>query len=88
MYNGGMTLTIDNLPLPMLDALRRKACEEGRTLEEVAMEALARGLGVGGAPGGKKRDLSGVAGTMTEEDARAIEEVVRWMDEGDLSTRG
>ena len=56
-----MTLTIENLPLPVLDALRKKARDEGRTVEQVAMEAMARGLALSGKAAGK-RDLSAIVG--------------------------
>jgi len=80
-----MTITLDQLPAAVDEALRKKAQQEGRSVQEVAAEALARGLGVnGGHATGGLRDL---AGTMSEEDAQVIEETVKWMDEGDLSTR-
>lgn len=83
-----MTLTLDQLPETVTAALRKKADAEGRSVQEVAAEAIARGLGVNGAERvGQGRDLSGVAGTMTEEDARAIEETVRWMDAGDVAAQ-
>jgi len=85
---GGMTIILDKLPANVDEALRKKAAEEGRSVQEVAAEALARGLGMNGAKGPQaQRDLTNIAGTMTEEDARAIEEMVRWTDEGALSSR-
>jgi hypothetical protein len=77
-----MTLTLDRLPDVVTAALQQKAEAEGRSVQEVAAEALARGLGVAAG-----RDLRDVAGTMTEADARAVEETVRWMDAGDLAAR-
>jgi hypothetical protein len=79
-----MTLQIDNLPRPMFNALEKRARDEGRTLQEIVVETLVRGLAVDNP---MKRDLSGVAGTMTADDANAIEELVKWTNESDLLTR-
>jgi hypothetical protein len=85
-YNESMTITIEQLPPAVDRALNEKATREGRTIEEVAAEAIAKGLGV---ESGKQpvRDLSDIVGTMTDEDARAIEESVRWTDAADLASR-
>ncbi len=81
-----MTLTIPVLPDSLLAELEKRAKAEGRPVAEVALEALTRGLGAESPhERSPRRDLSDVAGTMSEEDARAIEETVRWMDEGDLA---
>ena len=48
--------------------LRRRAREEGKSLNEVALDALLRGLGLSGAPV-KQRDLSDVAGTWHADKA-------------------
>ena len=41
-----MRYTLRNVPPAVDRALRRKARREGRTLNEVAIEALARGVGI------------------------------------------
>jgi hypothetical protein len=81
-----MILTIPMLPDSLLAELEKRAKVEGRPVSEIALEALTRGLGEE-APGNRsvRRDLSQVAGTMSDEDARAIEETVHWMDEADLA---
>ena len=58
----------------------------GRRWRRLRWRCWGRGLGERTAGSGR-RDLKEVAGTMTEEDARAIEETVRWMDEGDLAAQ-
>jgi plasmid stability protein len=63
-----MQYTLRNIP-PSLDAaLRRKAREEGRSLNEVAVEALMRALGLEGEPI-RHRDLGDVAGTWEADPA-------------------
>ena len=83
-----MTIILDNLPANVDEALGKKSAAEGRSVQDVTLEVIAQGLGVNGGNGSTvKRDLSNIAGTMTQEDALAIEDTVRWMDEGDLSSR-
>jgi len=55
------------------EALRVKAREQGKSLNEVAVEALARGFGLGDAQV-RQRDLSDVAGNWRRDPAfdRAI----------------
>lgn len=63
-----MQYTLRNIP-PSLDAaLRRKARAEGRSLNEVAVEALMRALGLEGEPI-RHRDLRDVAGTWEADPA-------------------
>ncbi|HYY68992.1 MAG TPA: hypothetical protein VE734_04620 [Terriglobales bacterium] len=49
-------------------ALRRRAREEGKSLNEVAIEALARGAGVSESRG-RQRDLSDIVGTWHNDSA-------------------
>lgn len=63
---GTMQYTLRNIP-PHLDAaLRRAAREQDKSLNEVAIEALSRALGLAGEPI-KHRDLSDLAGTWTPD---------------------
>ena len=55
---------------------------EHRPVDDIALEAVARGLRIPETP---LRDLSDIACTLFEEDVRIIEENVKWMDEGDLA---
>src|ERR1035437_9955394 len=80
-----MTIILDTLSAELTEALRKKAEAEGRSIKDVASEAIARGLEVKGdkeAGSPKTIDGTGIAGTMSEEDARTIEEAVEWMDRG------
>lgn len=65
----GMTIILDNLPANVDKTLHQKAAVEGRSVQEVAAEAVARGLGV---TGGKdespvQRDLSDIVGTWVDD---------------------
>lgn len=63
-----MQFTIRNVPDTLDEALRRAARERGKSLNEVAIEALARGAGVVGEPG-RQRDLSDIARTWRKDPA-------------------
>lgn len=70
-----MQYTIRNIP-DVLDAiLRRFAREQGRSLNEVAIEALARGAGLG-EKRLRQRDLGEIAGSWRKDPAfdRALAE--------------
>lgn len=67
-YNRCMQYTIRNVPSALDEALRRTARERGKSLNEVAIEALARGAGVRGELG-PQRDLSDIAGTWQKDRA-------------------
>ena len=61
-----MQYTLRNVP-PLLDeALRARAREEGKSLNEVTIEVLRTGLGLKGVPV-KHRDLSDVVGTWVAD---------------------
>ncbi len=81
-YNGGMQYTIRNVPVTLDEALRRAARDQGKSLNKVAIEALARGAGVTGECG-RQRDLSDIAGTWRKDpafdEARAAQDTI---DEG------
>ena len=67
-YNRCMQYTIRNVPDTLDEALRRAAREQGKSLNDVAIEALARGAGVTGERG-QQRDLSDIAGTWRKDRA-------------------
>ena len=57
-----MQYTVRNIPSHVDQAIRRRARVEGRSLNDIAVEALARGMGV--AEGRVcYRSLTGIAGT-------------------------
>ena len=63
-----MQYTIRNVPDALDDALRRVAREKGKSLNEVAIQALARGAGVAGELR-RHRDLGDIAGTWRKDPA-------------------
>lgn len=67
-YNKCMQYTIRKVPVPVDAALRRRAQQQGRSLNDVALEALAQGAGVIGehVP---QRDLQDIAGTWRDDPA-------------------
>jgi hypothetical protein len=66
--------TLRNIPAEVDQLLRRRAKESARSFNEVAVEALALGSG---APEGPLRDLSDIAGTLTDDDARALDKEIQ-----------
>jgi hypothetical protein len=67
-YNKCMQYTIRNIPESLDEALRRVARERDKSLNEVAIEALARGAGVS-EKRGRQRDLADIAGTWRKDPA-------------------
>jgi plasmid stability protein len=67
-YNICMQFTIRNVPDTLDEALRRAAREQGKSLNQVAIEALARGAGVTGERR-RQRDLGDIAGTWRKDPA-------------------
>ena len=67
-YGAFMQYTLRKIPRPVDRALRERARREGRSLNEVAIEALARGVGVA-EERIRHRDLSDIAGTWVEDPA-------------------
>jgi hypothetical protein len=63
-----MQYTLRNIPDSLDAALRAKARAAGKSLNEIAVEALARGLGFAGAAV-RHRDLRDVAGTWRRDGA-------------------
>lgn len=67
-YNECMQYTIRNVPDILDSALRKAAHAEGKSLNEVTIEALARGAGlVGERP--RQRDLGDIARTWRKDPA-------------------
>jgi hypothetical protein len=65
-------------------ALRRKARESGKSLNRVVLELIQGGVGL--APRKKKpagESLREFAGTMTDEEARELEEAIQIFEEID-----
>ena len=67
-YTLCMQYTIRNVPGTLDEALRRAARERGKSLNEIAIEALARGAGVTGEQS-RQRDLGDIAGTWRKDAA-------------------
>jgi len=67
-YNKCMQYTIRKVPDRLDEALRRAARERGKSLNEVAIEALARGAGVT-RDRERQRDLADIAGTWRKDPA-------------------
>ena len=63
-----MQYTIRNVPGSLDEALRQAAREQGKSLNEVAIEALARGAGIT-RERSRQRDLGEIAGTWREDPA-------------------
>jgi hypothetical protein len=57
-----MQYTLRGIPAVLDAVLRRRARASGKSLNAAAVEALAEGAGVAGAPR-KRRDLGDIAGT-------------------------
>jgi len=77
-----MQYTLRDIP-PLLDSeLRRRARVEGKSLNTVALEALARGTGLG-ETSLRQRTLEDVAGTWQED--RAFDEAIADQDRIDES---
>ena len=65
-YTRCMQYTIRNIPGQVDRALRERAAREGKSLNAVAAEALARGLDVAQPPT-RRRDLSAIAGSWIRD---------------------
>jgi hypothetical protein len=63
-----MQYTIRGIPEALDDAIRERARREGKSLNEVAVQALADGLGLG-TTDVVRRDLSDIAGTWKPDAA-------------------
>jgi hypothetical protein len=58
--------TLRNIPKDLDKALRRQARKEGRSLNQIALEALMRGAGIGSEVT-KNHDLDFLIGTWVED---------------------
>ena len=67
-YHVCMQYTLRKIPNALDAALRRRAREQGKSLNEVAVDALARGAGVSGERN-RQRDLVDIAGTWRSDRA-------------------
>ena len=78
-----MQYTLRNIPKEVDAALRRRAKNQGRSLNEIAVEALSMGAGVpvNSEDRLKYRDLSDIAGTYVHD--RGFEEALKEMDQID-----
>lgn len=73
-YSAGMKqYTLRNVPAEVDQALRRAAREQGKSLNQVAVETLRQAVGV---EPGKRRDLSDLVGSWKDdpETAAALED--------------
>jgi hypothetical protein len=72
-----MQYIIRDVPRALDEALRRAARERGKSLNEVALEALARGAGI--TPDRpRQRDLGDIAGTWRND--VAFDSALAWQD--------
>ncbi len=79
-YHSRMQYTIRGVP-PAVDAvLRERARVSGKSLNQVAIEALAQGAGV--SLSRKRRNIDGIAGTWIEDkdfdEAIAAQDQIDW----------
>lgn len=65
-YNKCMQYTIRNVPRPVDAALRQSARQQGKSLNEVAVQALTRGAGVT-ENRTRQRDLKDIAATWRND---------------------
>ena len=65
-YNMCMQYTIRNVPDSVDAALRQSARRQGKSLNEIAVEALARGAGLTGSRT-RQRDLTDIAGSWRKD---------------------
>ena len=72
-----MQYTVRNIPNSLDATLRQRAREQGKSLNEITIEALARGAGVSGERG-RQRDLRDIAGTWRKD--RAFERALAAQD--------
>ncbi len=75
-----MQYTIRGIPPTVDVALRKRARAAGKSLNEVAIEALAEGAGVIGAPR-KRRNLDDIAGSWKAD--KAFDEAIAAQDQID-----
>lgn len=64
-----MQYTIRNVPKAIDRALRRRAREANKSLNDVAIDAFAEAVGLSAGPTRRFRDLSSIAGTWEADPA-------------------
>ena len=79
-YTVCMQYTVRRIPRALDKALRERAKREGKSLNEITVEVIADGLGLG-ASDIVRRDLSDIAGTWKKD--AAIEAVLAAQDQVD-----
>ena len=79
-YARCMQYTVRGIPKTVDEALRRRARAEGKSLNEVTLEALAEGLGLGAEPV-VRRDLTDIAGSWKGDPA--VEDALEAQDQVD-----
>ena len=79
-YNICMQYTIRGIPPAVDGALRERARTAGKSLNEVAVDALVAGTGVAGTPR-KRRSLGDIAGTWRPD--KAVEAAFEAQDKVD-----
>lgn len=62
-----MHLTLRDLPPRLETAIRERAQRENKSHEQVALEAMLRGIGMHDGPVQQQRNLDGIAGTWEED---------------------
>ena len=71
--------TIRDIPKDLEHALRERARRSGESLNRTLIRLLREAVGLN--PPGKKRDLSALAGTWSQEEADEFDRQVRWLEE-------
>ena len=71
--------TIRDIPKDLEHALRERARRSGESLNRTLIRLLREAVGLN--PPRKKRDLSALAGTWSQEEADEFDRQVRWLEE-------
>lgn len=79
-----MQMTIRNIPDDVRERMEIESRARGVSLNQVALDALRNGFGLS-TP--FKRDLNGIAGTMSKADAKAILRLVAKGDRADIKAQ-
>jgi plasmid stability protein len=69
------TMTIRNIPGEVADFISKMAANEGRSVNSMTVALLAKAAGID-TPRPKRRDLSWLAGTWPEREARRFDAAV------------
>ena len=75
--------TIRDIPKDLEHALRERARRSGESLNRTLIRLLREAVGMN--PPRKKRDLSALAGTWSQEEADEFDRQVRWLEEKEVS---